>query len=416
MLEELVSSRRDLSLLCQYLAHRAGGARTCHLPLPEDAAWPRVAQCALQSGTAALLYARLAQADLLRALPPQTAQALQRAYLETAAHNLRLWHWLRRVLQALAAADIPTVLLKGAHLAWFVYPNPGWRPMGDLDLLVHPADLGRLKDVLAALGIHPLPDYYQQVEQPIRHVSYATSRGVLFEFHTTLLNPSWPVRFDGAALWAAARVVERDGIAVKVLAPEHLLLHLFAHLFAHRSLGSLLGICDIAEVIHHYGAALDWQALVQQSVDWGLERCAGLALQVANALLAVPVPPEVLARLHPDGAPDDAVATVITGLMRPDDTWRFEPVTQLWSERTLAQRTRVLLRAIFAPRRELAYSYHVPAGSPRILLYYPVRWVTRLGKALPLLWAMARRDPHIGQRVAQQNRWSQLRAYLFRLA
>ncbi|MCS7260401.1 MAG: nucleotidyltransferase family protein [Anaerolineae bacterium] len=379
------------------------------------AVWQHVARCAIQSGTAALLYGRLVQTGLIDALPSPEAQLLRRAYLETAASNVRLGYWLRRVLEALAAADIPVVLLKGAHLAWFVYPHPGWRPMGDVDVLVQPVDLARLGDSLAPLGIHPLPDHYQQVEQPMRHVSYATPRGVLFEFHTALLNPDWPVCFDYAALWAATREVAYAGMPVRVLAPEHLLLHLCAHLFSHRALGSLLGLCDIAETVRHYRTTLDWPAVVRQSTEWGLERCVGLALQVAHTLLAVPVPLEVLWRLRPEDAPVDAVTTVITGLATPDDIWRFEPVTQLWSGRTSSQRLRTLMRAAFAPRRELAYTYRVPAGSPRILLYYPLRWVTRLGKVLPLLWAMLRRDPRMAQRVAQQNRWSQLRAYLFRL-
>lgn len=414
MSEYLEKSREDLSLLGMCLTYPDAKAGMRLVSTLGETAWQRVTQCALQSGTAALLYGRLVQANLLHMLPPPMAQRLRQAYLQAAASNLRLSHWLRRILESLAAADIPVVLLKGAHLAWFVYPHPGWRPMGDVDVLVQPADLARLRDVLAPLGIHPLPDYYQQVEQPMRHVSYATPRGVLFEFHTALLNPSWPVRLDPAALWAATRQVEYEGMPARVLSPEHLLLHLCAHLFAHRALGRLLGLCDIAETVRRY-RELDWQAVVQQSIEWGLERCVGLALQVAHALLAVPVPPEVLERLRLQSAPEDAIATIIAGLAARDDTWRFEPVTQLWSRRTLGQRLRALVRAVFAPRHELAYTYRVPASSPRILLCYPLRWVTRLGKALPLLWAMLRRDLQMEQRVVQQNRWSQLRGYLFRL-
>ena len=45
------------------------------------------------------------------------------------------------IAQALAAADLRAVVLKGAALAQAVYGNLALRPMGDLDLLLHVPDV-----------------------------------------------------------------------------------------------------------------------------------------------------------------------------------------------------------------------------------------------------------------------------------
>ena len=42
--------------------------------------------------------------------------------------------------------------LKGLHLAHHVYPSPALRDMGDIDLLVRPADLCGAHEALARLG------------------------------------------------------------------------------------------------------------------------------------------------------------------------------------------------------------------------------------------------------------------------
>ena len=52
-----------------------------------------------------------------------------------------LWHRertvvLAEVLEAFQRASIDTIVLKGAALAWTIYPSPALRPMSDVDLLV----------------------------------------------------------------------------------------------------------------------------------------------------------------------------------------------------------------------------------------------------------------------------------------
>ena len=57
-------------------------------------------------------------------------------YYNSAARNMRLYKQLENFLDKFATEKIPVIMLKGAHLAWTVYPNMALRPMADVDLLV----------------------------------------------------------------------------------------------------------------------------------------------------------------------------------------------------------------------------------------------------------------------------------------
>jgi hypothetical protein len=59
---------------------------------------------------------------------------------------------LEVVLAALTEAGLLTILLKGAALAYTLYPDPALRPMSDLDLLIHPQDLKQAVQVIQSMG------------------------------------------------------------------------------------------------------------------------------------------------------------------------------------------------------------------------------------------------------------------------
>ena len=64
----------------------------------------------------------------------------------------RLLDAARPALEALAAAGIRTMLLKGAVLASPPYGEPGLRPIGDVDVLVEPVHARRATRILEELG------------------------------------------------------------------------------------------------------------------------------------------------------------------------------------------------------------------------------------------------------------------------
>src|SRR5262245_30090649 len=95
--------------------------------------WDRTLDIAAWHRLSPILFRHLRSND---DVPRAVLETLERAYLENAARNAFLRDALERALQALAAADVPAMLLKGAALVETVYSDPAEREMLDLDILV----------------------------------------------------------------------------------------------------------------------------------------------------------------------------------------------------------------------------------------------------------------------------------------
>ena len=93
----------------------------------------------------------LTRAGLPAADVPLASQSRRRALV---AWELQ-WRGWARLLSALGENGIPVLILKGAALALQVYPQPGLRPMGDLDILVKDSNVSRAIDLLESLGYRP---------------------------------------------------------------------------------------------------------------------------------------------------------------------------------------------------------------------------------------------------------------------
>jgi hypothetical protein len=376
--------------------------------------WAAVGRMAARCGVAPLLHHRLSELGLTAALSDDSVRSLRLAYLRTAALNTRLYHRLGIVLRELRRRDIPAIVLKGAYLAEAVYGNVGLRPMGDVDLLVRLADIERLEEALAPLGVSPLMGLAELYVTTKCHVNYASAGGEHFEFHHNLLPTTvLPAHFDLDALWSAAVETEIAGVPTLALAPPDLLLHLCAHLFKHVEFWGLRGLCDISETIHHFGTSIDWSAVVERSRRGNLDRCVYLALQATEALLNVPLPDGLLSTLQPAGMPQSALATILERATTTDNVSRPAPFLQLWGHDSLDRKMARLKRTLFLPRWGMAAIYGIPPNSPLILLCYPRRWLHWLGRAGALAPAMLRGDPGAHDTTARYNRWAGLREYLF---
>ena len=72
--------------------------------------------------------------------PLEVMEYLNRLFLYAAARSMRAGRQIQAVVDALEAAGIPSVLLKGPALARTVYPDPALRQSTDIDLLVRPGE------------------------------------------------------------------------------------------------------------------------------------------------------------------------------------------------------------------------------------------------------------------------------------
>lgn len=112
--------------------------------------WLALLRLAESHGVAPLLYSIIKKLDL--PAPGAANQAFVKSYYLSAARSQVLKVELDRLIEAFTQAGLPYLPLKGAALAWTVYPDPALRPMYDLDLLVQPGDLLKALQAAQKLG------------------------------------------------------------------------------------------------------------------------------------------------------------------------------------------------------------------------------------------------------------------------
>lgn len=112
-----------------------------------------LAQYAVTHGLAPLLYSRLTEADLLRALPSDQLQRLVMAARRHLVGQTAAGATLLHVLDVLAAVGITHLIpIKGLALAAILCPAPLLRSIADVDVLLCPTDLQRAYLALQAAG------------------------------------------------------------------------------------------------------------------------------------------------------------------------------------------------------------------------------------------------------------------------
>ena len=302
--------RRDLAAILRRGAppgvHLAGPAA---LPAPAPPApvdwtlrdwahldWPHLQALAQAERLDALLYTAVLGAHAGNVPPPPVRAALEAAYWRTKVANLLALDAVDQLTGALAAVDVPSVLLKGAALAFTLYPDAARRPLGDLDVLVHPHHVATALRVLALLGYVPAPGGPAPASQPATRVCQRRCQVTLLrdaqsphqlpvqvDLHWSLNNRALLRRtMDAPWFWDHARpaAISRagGGRALWVLGDEAQLLHLCAHTLQH-GIPRLRWTYDMALLLAR--RPLAWEVVLS-----GAERC-GLGLAVQSSLAAV---------------------------------------------------------------------------------------------------------------------------------
>jgi hypothetical protein len=286
-----------------------------------------------------------------RDAPAPVRSALERAYLASSARMMFLSEAQQRVLDALIAADVPALLLKGAALVETVYPDPAQREMLDLDILVPPDRIAEASQALALLGYRPIETTdasertSTQLEPDLHHgpALVGEERLLAVELHHHLTLPAEGHRFRIEDVWDRARPSARGRHLLP--SPEDLMLHVALHFTRNRiggnydrrqTGGALAQICDMARIVER--EQLQWGALADSARTYGLDTRVFLALFAAREL-GVAVPEEALAELQPPGF-DPAVGRRLVSLrvLRTDDhlpvrtlRWMFAPSREVLS-------------------------------------------------------------------------------------
>lgn len=360
---------------------------------------------------------RLIAQGLFKALSAAAREALEAQAFERGARALLRDRELVTLLECLAERGIPVIALKGTYLARAVYPRPGLRPMGDMDLLFRTADLAATQAVLRRLG-------YMQGEHLVRAfaanrsgahhlVPFVRPGATTIEVHFRLELPSAPFDIDLDGLWARARPWPLAGRPLLALAAEDLLLHLCLHTaYHHRFRIGLKALIDIARVVEI--ETLDWDVCIGQAREWQAAVPTFLCLSLAQRLVQAPIPGPVLAALAPPRSAETALLILELTLLaeRSADGHEAAPqrrraylygyrahLSHMMARPGWRARAAFVLAKVFPCRDVLELHYPGFQGSDWIRVMYAVHWLVHLGRLIQGLvanprywWSLRRLD------------------------
>ncbi len=262
--------------------------------------WSELVDLAVKHQVAPLLYSSLSASD--GCIPDDIRDRLRITYLaERMLLEVDSAPAVRQVVDALHSAGIAPVLLKGAALAYSVYPEPVHRSFSDIDLLLPRNQLEPAREILVRSG------FYSKGETEASHhlqPMYGPDSDFGVELHVGIISDPHPYLLDMDPLLDRCQMAEVAGSQVRTLSPADALFLACLHMsYAHRYRRlPLRHLTDILAISSGRANEIDWHLLVQTTRQ---SRAAGAVfwpLLLARSLLEAPIPEAVLRRLSPSTA------------------------------------------------------------------------------------------------------------------
>jgi hypothetical protein len=312
-----------------------------------------------------LLAWRLRQSGELGQWPVAIRQPLLEIERTEAAVEILRRRALGRLLQAFQAADVPLLLLKGAALAYDIYPEAWLRPREDTDLLVRPADARRAGEVLESMGLQPVQRPAGRIVSHQQLFIQPGARGPLdaYDLHWKIANPApFADLLSTDDLLREARLLTIDGVQARVPGRVHALLlacwHRVSHHYDDEELRWLYDLHLLATAAD--GAELERVLAITRATRTGAVCARGFSL--ASACFGTHLPEAFLVDLErtvPETSPsvsaymqrDASKAGLLAADLRALPGWR--------------SRLSLLGETLFPPA---AYMFATYGGSSRLLL------------------------------------------------
>jgi hypothetical protein len=286
-------------------------------------------------------------------LPEQVITSWKDKVRDITKQNLIWLQEWQHLLQLLDEAAIPVISFKGPALALTAYGDLTLREFHDLDLLVHPADMVRAKDILLRTGYTLWTPVLGDSEQALLRSSNRQLRfthpirGTTVDLHWGLLHEMFSFQLELDDVFASAKLEQREEVTFLALSPEHSLLYLCAH-GAKNCWAHLSELCDIAAQVRG-NAELDWEECIRLAESSGCDRLLKHALLLAEHVLRIHLPEAAKQYCTED---EDAMS-----LSKTAERFLYPPTPGYWRTlqyhlafaKTPRERARFIVSRVFAP-------------------------------------------------------------------
>ena len=243
---------------------------------------------------------------------PRVAQwnTLKGIHRQAWSRNQVLFHKVRPLVEELRRDGIPVLLLKGAALALRAYPDPGCRPMRDVDLLVPTTAARNVLVKLESAGwkitCWKPPGYPESFFQFLHAAGFEAPDGARVDLHWHALTVCCHQSADDL-FWRFSEPLDFLGIPVRTCDSTEHLLQTCAHGVVWSPVPPVRWAAD-AVLLLRSARPVDWERLTRTACDLDLVPYVRSALAFLRRELSAPVPAEALDRL--DRAPSSHSAVM----------------------------------------------------------------------------------------------------------
>jgi hypothetical protein len=255
-------------------------------------------------------------------------------------HAWRVLHFtieLTKIARCFEQRGIEFLAHKGPALAQLLYGNPAMRQFGDLDVIVRSRDFGRAKSALLELGYDSRLSLSPRQEQAFLRSGYECSFGLnsepnLVELQWKIVPRFCSINFDVDALFSRTMQIDLDGVSLRTMGHEDLLLVLCVHAAKHEwsQLGMLRDIAALTKF------NLDWSWIVAEARRLGILKILQVSLLAAGKLFNLYLPTQlpsatqgtaeiasaVVARLQHNDHPDTESIRYFRAQIQVRERWR----------------------------------------------------------------------------------------------
>lgn len=266
--------------------------------------WDEVVNLATRHRVAAFVRDAVTREGII--VPEKIRAALRQAVLNSLLQALTLNAGLRQAISRMATFGVSPMVLKGPVLAPTIYPEPVFRPYGDIDLNVLDRDEALAVNALLDLGYVELPDLaeeqYRQHGAHVHEHQYhrqfmSADRNMVLELHTDPLQLGLRPSCE-TERWSRAIPAPSLPNAV-MLCPEDQLVQLSVHVHKH-GFDRLIWLKDIDLLVRKHRHDLDWRLILDVARKEGVRGSVWYTLELASRLLSTPpIPRYVTSRLRP---------------------------------------------------------------------------------------------------------------------
>ena len=239
----------------------------------------------------------------LQAVPPGLSEpardSLRRAAAQEALQDTLIAKQWKQVLAALADRGISPVPLKGRPLAIAMWPQPAFRPAGDVDLLVETEALPRAVDAIQSLGYRAAP---QERAGKLRvapvgiELLHPDPERPMVDLHAQVFR-SVGRGIEARALLARSRPSTIDGFPVRELDEADRLLFVCVHAAKH-GLRELKWLLDLYALDQSTAPSV-WQLAAERARETQTRRPFFAALSVLASLPGRRAPDAIIDSVRP---------------------------------------------------------------------------------------------------------------------